>query len=104
MMYTYLSPPSPFVQRWHTLVLLRQSGRVYGCGQGCSGQLGTGSKEKCTTPKDVKGAWSSGQGTPVDSSDCRVRLLAAGDESSFALLAGEEVKGLLLWHWALTIR
>ena len=58
-------------------------------------------------PKDVRGAWSSSQGTPVDSGDCRVRFLAAEDEASFAVLADDKVRGsyrstgLLLQYWAL---
>ena len=87
------SVPSNSTQRWHTLVLLKQSGRVYACGRGYSGQLGTGSREQCTMPKAVRGVWSGGQGTPVDSGDCRVRLLAAGEEASFAVLADDKVRG-----------
>lgn len=44
-------------------------------------------------PKGVRGVWSSSQGTPVDSSDCRVRFLAAGEEASFAVLAEDKVRG-----------
>ena len=71
--------------RNHTLALVRGTGRIYGCGLGGSGQLGTGQLANQKSPCPVRGNWcplSTGrQGVPVDKSFLVKRLFAGGDQS-----------------------
>ena len=71
--------------RNHTLALIHSTGRIYGCGLGGSGQLGTGQLANQKSPSPVRGNWcplSTGkQGVPVDKSFLVKRLFAGGDQS-----------------------
>ena len=74
-----------YPSRNHTLALIRSTGRIYGCGLGGSGQLGTGQLANQKSPSPVRGNWcplSTGrQGVPVDKSFLVKRLFAGGDQS-----------------------
>jgi len=71
--------------RNHTLALVRNTGRIYGCGLGGSGQLGTGILTNEKTPRPVLGHWcplyTESQGVPVDQSFLVKKIFAGGDQS-----------------------
>lgn len=71
--------------RNHTLVLVRNTGRIYSCGLGGSGQLGTGLLDNRLTPVPVLGHWcplyTEAQGVPVDNNFLVKKIFAGGDQS-----------------------
>ena len=71
--------------RNHTLALVRNTGRIYSCGLGGSGQLGTGDVTNQKTPTPVLGNWcplyTDAQGVPVDRSFLVKKIFAGGDQS-----------------------
>ena len=84
MLYMKLKPTIQ-PDRNHTLALVRTTGRIYGCGLGGSGQLGTGYLENKKIPVPVLGHWcplyTEAQGVPVDHSFLVKKTFAGGDQS-----------------------
>ena len=74
--------------RNHTLALVKSTGRIYGCGLGGSGQLGTGFLTNHKIPTPVLGNWcplyTPAQGVPVDHNLFLVKKIFAGGDQSFA--------------------
>ena len=71
--------------RNHTLALVKSTGRIYSCGLGGSGQLGTGFLNNQKIPTPVLGHWcplyTEAQGVPVDHSFLVKKIFAGGDQS-----------------------
>lgn len=99
-MYYMKLQPTIQPNRNHTLALVRSTGRIYSCGLGGSGQLGTGRLHNHKTPMPVLGHWcplyTKAQGVPVDHSFLVKKIFAGGDQS-FATFSMPYVSTVFCW-------
>ena len=108
-MYTYIHVCNA-IHRFHTLALVKSSGKVYSFGLGENGQLGRGQNSNTATPTPVQGSWLSMDSLPdleggssVDPDTIAlqgwvVKRICAGGHHSFAavVVPGKEV---CWWVW-----